>query len=149
MRESISAATLIIAIVSLSMTACGGGATGSSFERATVAKNEAVIYIYRDEDPCLSNRTPEVFLDDKSVGKLKNGGYLVFKVEPKVHTVKIHAGDNMDLGLYVDPGEGEERFVKWLPACQQAAGTETFMANVKEVEAAEGLSEISATRLSR
>lgn len=148
MRESISAAALAIALISILLGACGG-ATGSSFERAAVSKNEAVIYIYRDEDVCLSDRAPEVFLDDKGVGELKNGGYLVFKVEPKVHTVKINAGDNMDLGLYVDPGEGEERFVKWLPACQQAAGTETFMANIKEVEQTEALGEISATRLSR
>jgi hypothetical protein len=53
------------------------------------------------------------------------------------------------VGMYVDPGKGEERFVKWIPVCQKGAGTATFMANMNEVEPSEALREISSTRLSR
>jgi hypothetical protein len=148
MRKSIPKLALTVVCVSIFANACGG-ATGPSFKRAEVSKSESVIYIYRTEDECLGDKVPEVFLDDKSVGGLKNGGYLVEKVETKVHTVRINAGDNMDLGMYVDPGAGEERFVKWIPVCQEQAGTATTMANMKEVEAEDALGEISATKLSR
>lgn len=148
MRDRISPVAVVAAFGSILASACGGVA-GSSFERTDVSENESVIYVYRVDDACLGDRVPEVFLDDRSVGDLENGGYLPLKVEPKVHTVKINAGDNMDLGMYVDPGKGEERFVKWIPACQGGAGTETFMANMAEVGADQALNEIAQTRLSR
>ena len=127
--------------------ACAGA--GQSFERVSVPGDQAVIYIYRMESDCLSDRVPEVLIDDKKIGSLKNGGYVVARVEAKVHTVKINTGDHMDVGEYVDPAPGEERFVKWIPACQVRAGTTTHMATMGEMEQDEALPEISTTRSSQ
>ena len=147
MKKPLSRFATLAFLASIQAGGCAGSG-GASFKRVEVGAHKSVIYVYRDDDACQSDKAPEVYLDSAAVGRLENGGYLAFRVEPKVHTLKIKEGE-MDLGMYVDPAKGEEKFVKWTPVCQAGAGTKTIMANINEVGSQTALQEIAGARLSK
>jgi len=49
----------------------------------------AQVYLYRPSALVQSGIFPDIELDEKMVGKLKNGGYLVFRAEPGDHKLAV------------------------------------------------------------
>lgn len=80
--------SLFIAVLLALLTGCSAG--GKQFAGIEApATGFAKVYIYRPSAFIQSGIYPDIELDSKLVGKLKNGGFLALQVSPGEHTLAI------------------------------------------------------------
>jgi len=78
-----------LAAIALCLTALGCRATGADFTPTAVSGNQGVIYVYRAETTLIGIDAPTVSIDGKTIGNLKEAGYLSAAVPPGEHVVEV------------------------------------------------------------
>ena len=107
--------SLFIVVTLTLLSGCGaGGAKFSGLENP--AKDMAQVYIYRPSAFVQSGNFPDVALDGKEIGQLKNGGFLRFNAPAGKHTISL-SGNMMqwihrDANIPVTLKAGETNFYK-------------------------------------
>jgi hypothetical protein len=78
---------MIVLLFALLAGCSAGGKQFSGLEKPATAS--AQVYVYRPSALLQSGIFPDIEIDSKLVGKLKNGGYLRFQVEPGEHKLSV------------------------------------------------------------
>ena len=60
----------------------------------------ALMYVYREESTIDADVSWGVWLDENSVGRLRQGAYLTFHVPPGTHTVSVGGNASRSIHLY-------------------------------------------------
>jgi len=99
------------------LTACG--ATGPTYQSLDLTTPEnSVIYIYRPSHFVGAASYPEITLDEKHLGSLKNGGYLVKEISPGKHklTTKGNAWNYAlaEKTIMFEAMPGESKYARYL-----------------------------------
>ena len=78
-----------LAAIALCLAALGCRATGADFTPTAATGNQGVIYVYRAETTLIGIDAPTVSIDGKTIGNLKEAGYLSAAVPPGKHVVEV------------------------------------------------------------
>jgi hypothetical protein len=76
--------------------------------------DRAVVYLFRPASMAGSARSPDVFVDDKKVLELANGGYGRLELAPGRRELRIETSPTFNYGTaYLEVEPGKEYFVKY------------------------------------
>lgn len=79
---------LVWAVMLLFLQGCASSIGGRFQALETVAKDEAVIYLYRTRGFVGSGNIPGIMFDNEAMGPLPRGGYMMIKTRPGRHNFK-------------------------------------------------------------
>lgn len=104
---------IIVCLIALS----GCSASGPAYSQyQSQEANSSVVYIYRPSKSVNCCVAPAVYIDGQKKNSLKNGGYVVYELEPGAHVVAVGDGkygfEKSDLQL--DLSAGESYYLKWV-----------------------------------
>jgi len=112
----VTAFLLLLALLSGCVGAGLGGQKGSAFEGLeTVVAGEGQIYIYRPYKMFWLKAYPNVVVNGKLVGELRNGTYVVVNVSPGIHEITLPENGFWgipDMTTKIDVGDGERIFLR-------------------------------------
>jgi len=119
---------IMMALLALLITGCATGEKFSGLESPD--KNQAKIYLYRPFNLMQSGVFPDVEIDSKEVGVLKNGGFVTFAVPAGQHTITLSGGflqwGHSDRNFKLDAEEGKTYFYQ-LDTTTRQQGTYTMV----------------------
>ncbi|MEX1666648.1 DUF2846 domain-containing protein [Zhongshania arctica] len=120
-------------------------ATGPAFQQVADSKNDkAIAYFYRQAAFYGSGFCPDLVVDSKKIGCLKNGGFFEIELEPGEHTVLFDKGTwepDKDLRANISVVAGEIYFYEYgsvmtgmfaVPGFALVSGKEDFYRKTKE-----------------
>ena len=76
-------------VITVAALLSGCAASGPTFVASPSSSNQSIIYLFRPAKFANGGSSPDVVLDGKKVGSLKNGGYIPLSVSPGPHTLEI------------------------------------------------------------
>lgn len=95
----------------------GCSATGPTYSQyQSQEANSSVVYIYRPSKSVNCCVAPAVYINGQKKNSLKNGGYVVYELEPGTHVVAVGDGTYgfEKSALQLDLGAGESYYLKWV-----------------------------------
>lgn len=105
----------ITLVLSVFLVACT--ATGPNFDQVAVPKEDkAIAYFFRQAAFYGSGSCPDLVIDSKEIGCLKNGGYFEVELEPGDHSVLFDKGTwepDKDLRATITVKAGEVHFYEY------------------------------------
>lgn len=93
------------ALFFLAIGLVGCGASGNAFAPRQVAPDQALIYVYRDDNLQGSAVTLNIEIDGEKIGGLKPEGYLYKYVSPGNHTVSCKTESEDSVEFKANAGE--------------------------------------------
>ena len=103
----------------LSIILLTGCASGPIFSEVSASKDEAVIYIYRPSKFADSGNAPKIFVNDKEIVTLWNGGYTYVFAKPGKTTIETRrhvlwqAGKETTVTINVEAGK--QYYIEFYP----------------------------------
>jgi len=136
----------------------GCSASGPMYKPSEISSDKnAMIYVYRPSQFVNGGGYPEIKINNKSIGPLKNGGYLYKEVEAGKYTV-LSEGNIMnwnfpDINVPVILKQGETAYLRLLSSASTSAivGSMVYMgrdSNLHLVKPEHAKQEIKTMRLS-
>lgn len=149
--------SLFLGITTLLITACS--ATGPQFDpnkAETVSSTASQLYLFRESAFIESGTYPVVLVDGKEIGELRNGGYLLAKVNPGPHQIVVQSGGlargqwiHGPKQIQIQTAPGTRRFVQVSVRTTGSSGNTTYRgAFVAEVSETDALKALAGLRLS-
>lgn len=143
-RTAIISATSIAALL-------GCSAAGPKFvagEMESVSAMSSHVYILRESEFFQSGVAPLVKIDEKEVGVLRNGGYIVAKVDPGPHRIRVEWGP-VPRRFKISTEAGKRHYVRIGTETVSVSGTSfSWRVAVDEIPEAKALDALSALNLS-
>jgi len=119
---------LLLALLGFLVSGCASGEKFVGLESPD--KNQARVYLYRPFNLMQSGVFPDVLVDSKEVGTLKNGGYLTFTVPEGLHKITLAGGflqwGHSDRDFALEAADGETCFYQ-LDTTTSQQGTYTLV----------------------
>jgi len=95
----------------------GCSANGPAFENVATAKNDsAIVYFFRQAAFYGSGSCPDLMIDEKEIGCLKNGGFFEVELKPGQYTILFDQGTwepDKDLRAKIIVRAGEVHFYEY------------------------------------
>lgn len=123
---------ILILIASVALAACATTSNrpcckkstcrgnSAKYSRCNVAKKKANVYVYRINSRLGASQRDDVYIDNKKIGKIKNGTYLQAALTPGKHTIKIYDRHGLNVRTVehkITVKKGSPKYVKvqWSP----------------------------------
>lgn len=146
-----------LGVAALLLSACS--ATGQRFDAnkaEAVSSTASQVYFFREAAFIESGTYPIVIVDGKEVGELRNGGYLVAKVNPGSHQVVVQSGGlargqwiHRPKQLQIETASGTHHYVQVSLKTTGGSGNTIYRsAFVAEIAEADALKMLAELRLS-
>lgn len=92
-------------LAAIALILLGGCASyGPPFQPATIPQDQGILYVYRPSTLLSAAVSWGMRVDDRDVGRIANGGYLVVPLDPGQHTIttaSIPVEINVDAGVSI------------------------------------------------